>query len=280
MRSNWRFGGVLVLSLIIGTLFQNADAAKPAARGKTEATRYRSEPFDTTLETLSAVDMNGHNAAMVFAALRRVPVKDQYETTAAYEERLAAWKARPLFGNITVDSTLAVSTLWIPYFSKFYDADSAQMNFLFDSNYDDADGYPFLPFRTERKKLSAGHGQTGMGIKFSWTREYELALGTRLGGVSGKSMTLDIQPDEARRVVPVLLFIGTIDPLSTYEAKTNHEPTLSERWESAYWTAGWTLDVEQGWVDDGSRRTILGKLCKGPHRFEKCPVSSNSSLDQ
>lgn len=273
MQISWHLVRLVAVCVTITTLTQQAEAAKPAVNGKVDVTKYSTEPFDTQRNTLSAIDLNGHNAAAVMAALRRAPVKDQYETSAAFEERLAVWKTKPLYGNVTADSTITISTLWTPYFSKFYDADSAQMNFLFDSDYDDADGYPFIPFKSIHKKMTPGHGQTGMGVKFSWTREYQLALGTRLGGASGKSMALTIQPDEARKVVPVLLFVGKIDSFDTFEAKTNHEPTLSERWESAYWTAGWTLGVEQVWVVDGVRRTILAKLCKGPHRFEKCAVT-------
>lgn len=270
----------LVVGLASATLSAPAYAAKPVVGKKTEVTRYSTEPFDTRVDTLSATDLNGHNPVAIYAALRRPPLKDQYETTAAFEERLAAWKARPITGNVTANSKVVISTLWTPYFSKLYDADNAQMTFLFDSDYNDADGYPFLPFRLERKKLSPGRGQTAMGVKFSWTREYELAVGTRLGGLSGKSMTLSIAPEDARKVVPVLLFIGQMDPVSTYEAERNHEPTLSERWESAYWTAGWTLDVEQVWVIDGARRAILAKLCKTPHRFETCAVTSSERQDQ
>ena len=281
MRWNWRLGRVTVLSVVTATLVGNAGAATPSGSPrKATGEKYSTSPFDTQRDTLSAVDLNGHDAAAIFAALRRAPVKGEYETTAAFEDRLAAWKAKPLSGQVTAESTVTVSTLWMPYFSKLYDADNAQMTFLFDSDYDDADGYPFLPFRVERKKLSPGRGQTAMGVKFSWSREYELAVGTRLGGLSGKSMTFSIQPEEARKVVPVLLFIGKIDPIGTYEAKTNHEPTLSERWESAYWTAGWVLDVEQVWVIDGARRAILARLCRTPHRFETCPVTSSESRDQ
>ena len=264
---------MLALTLATAIFSPYAKAANPAANSTAQATKYSTQPFDLQGDVLSGGAENGHNAAAIFAALRKAPIKDQYETSVAFEERFAAWKAKPLVGNVTAESTVAVSTLWTPYFSKLYDADSAEMTFLFDSDYDDADGYPFVPFRTERKKLSPGHGQTAMGVKFSWTREYELSMGTRLGGLSGKSMTFSIQPEEARTVVPVLLFVGKIDPITTYEAKAHHAPTLSERWENAYWTAGWTLDVDQVWVIDGVRRSVLAKLCKGPHRFERCQAA-------
>lgn len=274
MRSDCQCVGVmLALTLATAIFSPYAMAAKPAASSKAQRTKYSTQPFDLQGDALSGGAENGHNAAAIFAALRKAPIKDQYETSVAFEERFAAWKAKPLVGNVTAESTVAVSTLWTPYFSKLYDADSAEMTFLFDSDYDDADGYPFVPFRTERKKLSPGHGQTAMGVKFSWTREYELSMGTRLGGLSGKSMTFSIQPEEARTVVPVLLFVGKIDPITTYEAKAHHAPTLSERWENAYWTAGWTLDVDQVWVIDGVRRSVLAKLCKGPHRFERCQAA-------
>lgn len=257
---------------------QLVEAAKPLKNSKDETTKYSTEPFDTELQTLSEVHWNHHDPALIYAALRQAPVKDQYETTEAFEKRLASWKSKPIVGSLTPNSMIALSSVWMPDKAKTYNADTEQMSFPFPYGHDlrDARGYPFLPFKSEEKHLPPGRGQTAMGIKFTWTRDYTLAVGTRLNGLNNATIQFSIPPQEARTLVPVLLFIGKIDPIRIDEERNTHEPTLSEPWETLHWTMGWTLDVKQVWVV-GRGRAILAKLCRSRLGFEPCPQPKEQS---
>lgn len=246
-------------------------AGKPA-KGAKPVAAFSEEPFDLSAEQLPVAQARGHNAQAIYFAIKRAPRKGEYETSTEFEERLAAWKGKAIYGTVRPDSLIALKAFASPLYSKSYDADSGTMTFALNSAETDADGYPFLPFASESKKLPPGRGKTAMGVPVRWTNEFLVELGTRLGQLSGKVLTLQIAPDKARSLYPELLLIGRIDPISTFEARYNHEPTLTEPWAYTQLSSGWSLEVEQVWVLQAFTREVVGKLCYTPHRFEKCKV--------
>lgn len=272
----------VVLCLVTLVAAGGVHAGKPAKSTKSLAS-FSEEPFDLSAEQLSATQVRGHNARMIYFAIKQAPSKDEYETSAQFEARLAAWEAKAIYGTVRPDSLIALKAFASPFYSKSYDADSGTMTLALNSAETDADGYPFLPFASESKKLPPGRGKTAMGVSVRWTSEFLVELGTRLGQLSGKVLTLQIAPDKARNLYPELLLIGRIDPVSTFEARYNHEPTLTEPWAYTQLSSGWSLEVEQVWVLQAFTREVVGKLCYGPHRFEKCkaaeaPQSSASQV--
>lgn len=250
--------------------------AGKSAKGAKPATAFSEEPFDLSAEQLSAAQARGHNAQAIYFAIKRAPRKGEYETSAEFEERLAAWKGKAIYGAVRPDSLIALKAFASPLYSKSYDADSGTMTFALNSAETDADGYPFLPFASESKKLPPGRGKTAMGVSVRWTNEFLVELGTRFGQLSGKVLTLQIAPDKARNLYPELLLIGRIDPVSTFKARYNHEPTLTEPWAYTQISSGWLLEVEQVWVLQAFTREVVGKLCYTPHRFEKCNVDATA----
>src|ERR1039458_9061509 len=68
--------------------------------------RYEQLPFDATREQLPP-HFEGHDVQALYGALH-TPPKGEYETSAAYNERLEAVRTKRLYGSVMTGSAIAV----------------------------------------------------------------------------------------------------------------------------------------------------------------------------
>ena len=145
--------------------------------------RYSTEPLDRTAVKLPS-DYRGHNIGRVAQAVARIfnegdVEKDEYEKTADYKKRIAAFKeelpTKPLYGDLTFDSYLALVLLpseddeFLGAQAK-YDADAETFRIIFKSDVD------YCVFALDDSRLR--------GIKFNEVKtSSETYIGENLYGV-------------------------------------------------------------------------------------------------
>lgn len=145
--------------------------------------RYASEPLDRTATKLPS-GYRGHNIERVAQAVARIFAdgdveKDEYEKTADYKKRIAAFKeelpSQPLYGDLTFDSYLALALLpseddeFLGAQAK-YDADAETFRIIFKSDVD------YCVFALDDSRL--------FGVKFNEVKtSSETYIGENLYGV-------------------------------------------------------------------------------------------------
>ena len=105
---------------------------------------FSAQPFDLAVEKLLP-GFKGHDAAGVVVELTKrkaAMVKDEFETTAAYRERMAGQAARPLLGTLRIDKLFAF-VLPASAVKSTYDADDQVLSVS-------------LPVQNETDKLCVG----------------------------------------------------------------------------------------------------------------------------
>ena len=105
---------VIVVSIITCSISVNAETKKSGKRNvsTTKPSKYSSEPFDCTLESLPR-NYLGQDLELLYARLDKMrtntPVKDEFETTEQFKKRQEAYTKQPILKNINKDSVLAAS---------------------------------------------------------------------------------------------------------------------------------------------------------------------------
>ena len=106
-----RIGTFASAMMALSLLLLNPAAAKPLNMQRPGATvkGFAQTPFDPNVEKLPP-DYRGHDSNEVIAALKRrqsQSVKDEFETTEQFRQRVKALEASPLLGGVKVESLLA-----------------------------------------------------------------------------------------------------------------------------------------------------------------------------
>ena len=124
-----RIGTFASAMMAISLLLSSSTAAQSLNRQRpgTTVEGFAQSPFDPSVEKLPP-DYRGHDSKELIAALMRrasQSVKDEFETTEQFRQRVKALEASPLFGGLTIGSLLAFV---IDGVETHYDADREVMS--------------------------------------------------------------------------------------------------------------------------------------------------------
>lgn len=233
------------------------------ATAKLKNHSFDTQPFRGDLDSVPK-GYRGHDAHALAAALLRRPVKNDYETTPQYKERVDAWASRPLYGNVRNDDLIALSGYFFSFDTE-YNADTQTMEFSFNAERQvSAEDYskPYIIIDRDTKALTSVLGQTAMGVKFKYERKAYIEFGAKLLSVShAQKYVFEVPPIVAKgNILWKALYIGTLADPYIFSEESYHAPTLSERYEQLVKSRGIVLDLEEILVYETSSGKILARV--------------------
>lgn len=218
---------------------------------------YRNEPFDATTKVLPH-PYYGYDPAEYFKVAREEAVseqkartKDEFETTAQYEERLK---------SIDPSNPLAANTYAFGVKSTKVSYDADKQTFTLTFRPQEAQGnalYQWTTLQTAVQDTGQHEAQNGFGAVFTVQESsisiYELWL-AKAQGLPGCTATANVAPAEARSMNPDICALTLLRPVAPFESmdKEYSEATLSSPSETMTATArifGRLVGVRfYGWV--------------------------------
>jgi hypothetical protein len=238
-------------------------ARKSPASAKHSVVLYDSEAFKTEVEVLPK-SYKGHDVYALASALSKRPEKNQYETSAKYQEKLDAWVSYPLVGNVGVSEKLAIRDDFLSLESQ-YNADTETMTYSFDADRqvsaEDMSSL-YITVDINKRVLAPAIGQTAMGIKFKYERKSFLEFGVKLVNIShGKpAYTFKVPAAAAKNNIGwSVLYIGKITEPFLFSEERYHTPSLSEKYEQLVKSSGIIIKVSEIFIYDRQTGSILAK---------------------
>lgn len=251
---------------------------------KTEATRlaYMTTPFDPTQAKLGK-DFAGHNIVDVFTSIKASPSleeKSEFESTAAFESRRAAFSAQLLFGSVTPNDYLAFvpdERFSSPEFT--YDADSQQMTvslegrreeFIMEKGNPTLDVLQIESVVMERRDYM-GSNAFGATVKVHevFFQDYGVAfrpdnwLFRSSEGYTRKfEYSIPMLPDEARawKAEGKLLLVCKLESPWMHHSAHGHDPTIDDPNETLVDENDIQVVPTALWVFNGRSGDVVRKL--------------------
>lgn len=265
---------------IATTLIASLAFAAPAKSGKAPKPHYDNQPFDIQSGTIDANYM-GHDFFGLMQALRKEPVKDEYETTQSFQDRYLAWASSPLIGKAFVSSTFAIK-LFSPDVETSYNADKNSMEIKISGCSAErcADGvYAFV--HIDATTGPARKTVTRMGVPFTYTTKIIKDAGVKItcSLCVGESVSqfFDVGASEARTHAWDYYLIGKVVYPYVSMEKDTHEPRLDEPYYTNRTSLMLHMEGYQIWVYSRTKKQVIAKLDIGTPYDAASPAPDQST---
>jgi hypothetical protein len=237
---------ILIISVIFMCIQSTAFAKKPV---KSKLQKFETEPFQYEAFEASIRTYKGHDPIKLASGLSSRPEKDQYETTDQYQNRLAQWESKPLYGNVRINDMIAISGFFLS-FERSYNADNQTITFNFKDDQVSVNDVtrPFMMINFDSKSLKDATGQTAMGVKSKYQRNVSVEFGVKFDNLihSNEKYSIKAPPDEAKKsIIWSVLFIGKLSEPYYFSEENYHAPTLSEKYEQIATSRGLNFHVNE-----------------------------------
>lgn len=264
----------ILAAALVATAAAGAPAkpkAKPAGSAADGSERvYAAVPLDPSVDALPK-GYAGHDCRTMSRALKALnPAKDEYETTAAYAERVAAFGAKPIAGSVTVADYVAFVPDY-PLITTSYDADVGQ--FRISGSMGAIDGLVgsslVLSVVTDSKVLTRSTyiaaNAYGRKVEVRKTQLYACAVALPQLRQSYRSAAFDaivsLSPDEAKvaKENVAILYVGKL--AEPYWAKFffNIEPKIDSPTETTWTGDALVIRDAEVWLFDKRTGRIYQK---------------------
>ena len=278
------------ISLLISSVTV-AQTAKLTHPGPTPPRGYERTPFDVNSERLPP-NFQGHDVEALYAALQKIRPKGEYETSAAYKERLEAVRSTSLYGSVLGSSAIAVIMPKTDIlvgdeegFSWTYDADKAVLR-LRVKNFERGGAFtssgtgfsdrslnwcddcpPVLTVSSHVVDSGYYEGQTALGVWSGIRKHYVVGYGLTIDPWDvNTDYDLPLPVSEAKLIRPNLrlVVVGHLEPPWTSPTQEVwHEPTLDDPVNKDVKVHVIMFQPEQLWIVDIKSGEILMKIA-GP----------------
>jgi len=262
-------------------LVQAQDAPTQTETANAEVTSYSDVPFDLKMAAVP-VDFKGHDFQAIHKALSSTLVKGEFETTAAFKERVALAEKNPLYGKIYASSVVAyVDELKQEgTFSPWsYDADNQTLKIeepLNDAPYNFPVSAAKFRIKDDTQVTGSYTAQNAIGTKVDVT-QYEVDAWDLIlldldkfpftktpAGRINFEFSIKMEASVAQRIEKNqnldILIIGRLDKPYVNESFDMVEPTLDRPSSSNVKEHGIIMQTEEIWLYDSTTGEIFNKL--------------------
>lgn len=239
-------------TLAVILLFGALSSALAVGKQPAPNIQFSTDRFDLAATSLPRMFMGNSPSNLHQALLRGKPSeKGEFETTAQFEARQAAFSERPLLERLTSQDPIAISISPPPRqfdISLKYDADAARMMLQLSKAY-----FPrecSLPLQSNSRKTGSYIGANAFGAKIKVTKHEVDYL--CLTGADDTKVDFPLARDKDERVKATLrvLLVGQLVPPYASQAENYSSATISSPEEVMYRTYVLHMNVEQVWVYD------------------------------
>jgi hypothetical protein len=242
-------------------------------------TSYLTAPFDPTVSHLSA-HFKGHDITALLRVIEYAPSlkdKSEFETTAAYDARIASFSNHPLYGALRATSLIA---LVVPAnrASFTYEADTQRLATSFDPGTESDTNYPSVALRHSTRVSGSYEASNAFNAHTRVTKYHDEDFGIAFPEQGSVDITapITLSADAARRHKPglrLLLIVKPIVPWSNYD-KTFHGATMTEPEDTTTETHNLYSELKGIWLFDENTGEVLQKFDPGP---EECQGANKAS---
>lgn len=245
--------------------------AKPASAAESSKSakqislsQFDQHPFNPNTESLPPA-YKGHSCEFITARLRvKKTLKDEFETTSAYESRVATLAAEPLYSDVSAQSIMAFVPS-NPLLTATYDADTQTM--LVDYSplggsirRDSSTFIKSTMITTELLEKSTYFGSNSFGSKVSVTRYRARACAVAWTNVFSfgsikelpKSFSFTVPAQEAKSAKDSLAVLFVAQPKAPFYAEYSDyaKPTIDHPTELVYSGDSLLADALEVWIFD------------------------------
>ena len=246
----------LLILLLAFLVFPTHAQTKPPATSPT----WSQVPFDPAATNTALPHSPRQIAAAVFNVMP--PIKTDFETDAQYRKRVAEWIV-PLYGTIKSNDVLAFSVNalgnWADHQPRYFaEAEAWRTNFYIGDIERPSAGANILLDQTT-VPIRSYIGQNAFGVKKRITTEavtrwnINIATGWRSAFVAAVRMP----PDEAKRTLISILFVGKLKPPFATLDKRVIEATMSDPRDQAIGDVAIHLDLHEIVIFDLLSKRII-----------------------
>jgi hypothetical protein len=258
-------------------------SASTSAQSSQVRPQYLKSPLDLTANNVGA-NFFGHDIAAIFQAVKSSPSlqeKSEFESTAVFQARRAAFVSQPLFASLLPTAHLAFivaeGSTFAPRFR--YDADSQTLSLLLTATSEqfilDKHRPTLDTILVQRVVRDSGTyvGTNAFGAKVevrkTFAEEYGIAfeqhswIFPRSGGYERAfSYVMAMEPDQARtlKVDAGLLLICRLEEPWIRSTAHGHEATISEPYETLVGDNYLQVIPEEIWIFNKKTGDVIAKL--------------------
>lgn len=234
-------------------------------------------PFDESIQQLPP-RFSGHDVLGIHKKLQP-PRKGEFEKTADFEARYAAWSERAFMGSLRPSSVLAieVSQVLAPgTISVDYSADSEELNIKLSferHNVSDQKARWLETFYTS-KNLGPRLATTRMGVKFRVTSHLGSSVGIAMREqLQNVAVSIKSPPEQARLLKTKLTsfaIVSLVEPFSVYEEEASTASLdKPEEWLTRRFGVWATL--KSVWIVNRETGEVLQKIDSFPRcKYDTC----------
>lgn len=201
----------------------------------------------------------------LITSFKRPPVKGEYESSAAYAEKIAAWADKAQIGEVLISAPIAVELPQLPggSITSKYDADENKLTYRIDTHdvWGDGSVVRRINYFVNAKNLGKRKAVTRMGVPFMVSGFDVSTVGVFLNKKIGDfSLEVDAKPEEAKRLRKdgVMFVIGRVVAPYIYSYKSNNTASLDSPVETREHEFGLVFEASEiVFVDGASGKVVV-----------------------
>lgn len=243
--------------LIFALIFSPTIYAKPTQKQKQAfEDRYSKLPFDPKTTKIDNNFLGNYYPKITEAAIN-APVKDEYETTQDFKNRLNKWQTTPFVGSLAPNNLMAIEINKDSLITS-YDADKMLMSIHPPQT---------INVLKQVKEGDIQKGVTRMNIPFTYTTTFirEAVIENKCSLFTYSlcpysPLTFNVQSNEAKQQKWRFFAIGHLTEPFYSNPRTTHEPRLDEQYLTMTETHKLHMEIYQLWIYSLSQQEVIAKL--------------------